>query len=123
MSTVFIVQQPRVGPRGFTYDVSPALQYGQIRIIFDAAMSPADKPKKALAIAQRALSLFDPRTDFLAWAGGDPAGLAIVVLVVAERCNGEVPWLKWERRRTRDGSGFYTPVLLPTGKEWSSDDE
>lgn len=120
MPRVYVIQVPNPGGhRKATYDTTPAEQYGQINYIFEAGFSPSLSPAKAIEIARKALAYFDSDTDFLVWAGGDPAGMMLVGAVAfSQSVNGDLKWLKWENNRdpeTRqpNGSGHYIPITFP----------
>lgn len=123
--TVFVVQKPKPGPSGNTYDVSPATEYGEIIFIFDAYENPSANPVSSLQKIRTVLeSKFNPDSDYVVWAGGDPYGLFLVGFVVCES-NLPLRWLRFERLRTRPQvsdptnphqivkSGYYLPVEMP----------
>lgn len=127
MPTVFVVNQPtpRRSPNGFVYDVSPALQYGEVKFVFTADRpSPSDDPEGAVLHAERVLA-DATEDDFLVWAGGDPMGLVIVSSILADITQGPIRYLRWERAREngeRTGGGYYAPILInvyPTTEEAS----
>lgn len=115
---VYIVNQPqpRSGKDGFVYDVSPAMQYGELIFVYRADQPPpSNNPDWATAHAYEVLADFSD-DDFLVWAGGDPLGMVIVSAVAADVNQGGVKYLKWERERDRDrrrtGNGYYVPLAL-----------
>lgn len=115
MPTVYVVQEPKPGPRGFIYDISPAMSLGALTFVFDAQSQPGLMPGPAVHHARNVLKDFGP-DDYLLWAGGDPTALAIVSAVVSELTHGHFRFLRWERERDanaqRTGRGFYLPVSL-----------
>lgn len=123
--SVYCVQKPKVGPSGITYDVSPAMEYGEIKFIFDAYENPSTNPEASLNKIRAALEHYNEETDYCISAGGDPYGLFLVGFIVNEL---ELPikWLRFERLRTRPqpgqpatsqsqgSSGYYIPVEMPS---------
>jgi hypothetical protein len=111
--SVFVVQAPKPGPQGYTYDMSPALEFGQLVSIFDADEQPSLTPGPSLWKARQVLKDFNDK-DFFVWAGGDPFALALVSAVLMEINNGFATFLRWERMRNssgeRKGRGYYMPV-------------
>lgn len=116
MSRVFVINQPQSRPGQFTYDVSPAKQYGEVIFLFRADQpAPSADPHWATRHAYRVLSDFNG-DDFLVWAGGDPLGAVIAASVASDVNEGRVKYLKWERDRDRTGErtggGYYVPIVL-----------
>jgi hypothetical protein len=113
--TVYVVQQPRPvvrHGRSTTYDLSPALQFGPLEIVFAQDDQPSMTPGPSLALARHKLKHIRPE-DYLLWAGGDPAALSMVSLVAGQNLLGRIRLLRWERERLngrRTGGGFYLPV-------------
>lgn len=111
MSTVFVVQEPKTGTKGFIYDLTPALDFGQIVFVFKAGEQPGLKPGPSTFHARRVLQGFCDQ-DYILWAGGDPAGLSIVSMVAADMNFDRLKMLRWERHREKDGRGFYMPIEI-----------
>lgn len=114
MSRVFVINQPR--PRGGVqpYDLSSAMQYGDLIFVFRADQStPSADPEWATRHAREILRDVTPN-DFLIWAGGDPMGAVVASAIFADNTDGRVNYLKWERERTsggeRTGRGYYIAV-------------
>lgn len=120
--TVFVVQKPKPGPNGHTYDVSPAQEYGDVKFILDAYDNPSSRPLETKAKIEMLLrSCFKDEEDFLVWAGGDPYALMLTGFVVAN-LGYKIRWLRWERLRqprstasdtAARAAGYYVPVDLP----------
>ena len=117
--TVFIVQKPKPGPQGITYDVTPAEEYGKIKFIFDAYENPSSHAAASIEKVRDALNEFDPENDYIIAAGGDPYGLFLVGYVMNE-FSYPLRWLRFERVKQRPTpgqiqktSGYYAPVELP----------
>jgi hypothetical protein len=113
--TVYVVQEPKPGPKGFIYDISPALSLGVLQFVFQANEQPGLVGVPALLHARNVMKDFND-SDYILWAGGDPCALAIVAAVAAEVNSGRFNFLRWERERDGDGGktgrGFYLPVRL-----------
>lgn len=116
MPRVIIINEPR--PCKFTgrkhfYDVSPAKKFGEIEFLFkQGSKPPSDEPEIALQLAKELLADFT-KEDYLVWAGGDPFGLIVASLAVANKKT--VSYLKWDRLLDDKGarsSGHYIPLLL-----------
>lgn len=115
--SVFVIQTPKPGPKGYSYDISPALEFGQPIYVFEADEQPGLTPVPSTLKARRVLENFNDR-DYILWAGGDPFAFAIVVAVAMEINNGKLHFLRWERKRGEDGQrtgrGYYMAVRLST---------
>lgn len=115
MGIVYVVQKPKPGPSGFVYDISPAQSFGSLAFIFDDTEQPGAKPGPSMHKAQSALRDFCDE-DYILWAGGDPAAMAIVAMAASRINNGRVKFLRWERERVggqRDPKrGYYLPVQI-----------
>lgn len=127
MGTVYIVQEPRLGPDHAARDFSPAMQYGQLRFVLRASDNPSLQPNRYAEEMWDILQNFG-KDDFLLWAGGDPLGLAIAASLVAQANEGFINWLRWDRERDsntgrRTGMGYYTPVKVFVYEEDNGKDE
>jgi hypothetical protein len=115
--SVFVVQQPKPGKQGFTYDISPALEFGQPVFVFEATEQPGLTPGPSLHKVRRLMANFSDK-DYILWAGGDPFGLAVVTSVALEINQGRLNFLRWERERDennqRNGRGYYMTVSFNT---------
>lgn len=115
MSTVYVVQEPKPGPQGYTYDISPAMQHGSIVFVFQGHEQPGVTPGPSMFKAKQIFKEFSD-DDFLLWAGGDPAALAIATMAAADANRGHINFLRWERERDPQGSrtkrGYYMPVRI-----------
>lgn len=124
MATVFVAQKPKPGPQGNTYDVSPATEYGEVQFIFDAYQNPSANPRVSLEQVRLALTKFNPETDHIVLAGGDPYAAVLVGFIICE-LGLPIKYLRFERLRTRPSvgeepnttpaksSGYYIPVEMP----------
>lgn len=115
MATVYVVQEPKRGEKGYTYDISPALPFGAIAFVFKASEQPSLSPGPSMHRARCLLKDFCDH-DYILWAGGDPAALAIATCAAADINRGRFKFLRWERQRNeagvRTGRGFYMPVEI-----------
>lgn len=121
--TCYIVAKPKPGPQGNTYDVSPAQEYGEIEFIFDAYENPSANPRTSIEKIRLKLGHFNPKTDYIVTAGGDPYAAILVGYVMCE-LNLPLRYLRFERLRSRASadmglvnpnqkSGYYIPVEMP----------
>ena len=124
--TIFVVIKPKPGPQGYTYDISPAQEYGEIDFIFDAYENPSSNPRGALERLRLKLGKYNPKTDYIVTAGGDPYASILVGFVLCE-LNLPVRYLRFERLRGRSTvdapaaagnapskTGYYIPVEIPS---------
>lgn len=113
MRKVFIVNQPAPTRATTMYDISPAMQYGEVVLVFTADLpKPSDNPKWAISHAYEVLKDMQ-HDDFIVWAGGDPFGMVIVAAIAAKVTHGRFKYLRWERQRIKGratGAGYYAPV-------------
>jgi hypothetical protein len=120
--TVYLIMQPTVSESGPPPDLTPLYAHGRVRVLVESGVYPAFKPKATLQIIESRLADFDPRTDFIAWAGGDPLA-AVMVGVVLERMElDNVKWLRYDRgprvAGKRDRSkAQYIPTHVPLYSE------
>lgn len=109
---VYVIQETRSRN---AYDISPAFEFGQPRIIFKNGYQPGQNPIPAKQHAHNMLRDFNPATDYILWCGGDPYGLALVSAMLVER-HISYNFLRWDRNPGREG-GYYTVVPLSAQKE------
>ena len=117
MARVFVINQPVSSREGYTYDVSPAMQYGGINFIYRADDPlPSVDPTFAVVRAHDVLQDANPN-DYFVWAGGDPFGMVVAIAVASEYLDGVIRYLRWDRGRDEKGRrtsrvGFYSPILV-----------
>lgn len=121
MSTVYIINQPRENGRSSSmpsYDVSPAMQYGDITFVFttDDFPSPSADLKEAIDHAWEVLKDFNVEEDYIVWAGGDPISMLLVAPILFDIAGDDIRYLKFERGRDPSGSrtqlGYYSPKTV-----------
>jgi len=116
--TVFVINQPKDIIDNETeavvrsaYDITPASQHGEFRFIFpNGFRAPSSCPDDAVEHATSVLADYDPDSDFILWAGGDPIASVIVAGILADMTDGRISFLKWDKY-VRTGGG-YVPVEL-----------
>lgn len=118
MGRVFITQQPRPNGQGWMPNLSPAAQYGRFVFVFGEADRPWCNPEASVEKAQAALQDFDPDEDYILYPNsGDPAGMWIMLTVLARFPLDKIKVLYWERKLANGErsktDGFYTPVTIP----------
>lgn len=109
MSKVYVLQATR-----YQADVSPASVYGEIMFVLSAGDRTCSNPELSAEKLFDALEEFNPREDFIVWAGGDPLS-AIMTGMVMERLGiSKFRFLRFEKSRTtkvgQPATGFYSPV-------------
>ena len=112
--TVFVIHKPQ--PRAGAYDVSSAVEFGEIEYVFEDTFIPYRDPKRAEEIAYQKLRQFNSDEDFLLWAGGDPVALIIASMVAGFATDGCIKVLRWDRVRDSMSKellgGKYVPITL-----------
>ena len=101
MSYVYVTQESsrREGDRWVpSVDLSPALEFGQIRILMPPGTS-FFSPAPTIAALKEALRDFT-EWDFLL-PMGDPVIMAAASMIAAQRTGGRVALLKWDRQIRR----------------------
>jgi hypothetical protein len=118
--TVYLVQEPppiRTSGGLITKDLSSAHRYGKLLTILTAQDQASLTPGPILNKLTRELHEFNPRTDFICFAGGDPMSLALALLALRNMNYSEVQTLRWDRARSIDGrrepGGYYVNVNTP----------
>ena len=111
--TVYVVHRPQQRGPDNSYDVSSAVEYGPLEYIYEDGFIPYRDPERAETIAWDKLKDFTS-DDYLLWAGGDPAGMVIVSMILGFRTDGEINLLRWDRDKdTRQMlGGRYVPIKL-----------
>lgn len=115
--TVFFVNEPMQSPRHKPRDITPALEFGEIKYVFTINdESPSRDAAKGVAHAEKILENFDPLVDHIAWAGGDPYSLVVVSAVLAAK-HEQFSYLTWDRtfdEETQTRVGQYLPLATNT---------
>ncbi len=109
MAKVFLIQASR---RDF--DLRPAEKYGEIVKVLGERESPSLAPGPTLVKLRQMVQTYDPATDFLLTAGGDPLAAMMVGMLLQDE-GKSASWLRWNRNRDFDGrrdqlAGDYVPV-------------
>lgn len=113
MSRVIVIQNTR-----YPADVSPAEIYGTIEYVLGAGDRTSSNPAMTLRKLFAALESFDPATDFILWAGGDPLSCMLTGAVLSELGIVGYKYLRFEKDRSRAApgggpvQGFYVPVKV-----------
>jgi hypothetical protein len=110
--TVYIIQEPRR-----VRDLSSATDYGEVKYLLDTVDNPSSLPGPCLRKITVGLKDFMPGTDYIGYAGGDPAALLLVGGALADLGVDSYQYLRWDRIRNangdRPGGGVYVPVRFP----------
>lgn len=108
-SRVYVLQATR-----FQADVSPAAVYGDICFVLSAGDRTCSNPELSVDKLRKALREFNPASDFIIWAGGDPLSSILAGMVLRDLGIRKFRFLRFEKSRsTRVGqaaTGFYSPV-------------
>ena len=114
-SRVFVINEPNFR------DMSSAKEFGELVTVLQTVDAPSHSPMDCTAKIAEALADFDEDRDYIVWAGGDPAGLLLVGIIMGRYEIQEFNFLRWERDRDPNGgrsnsSGRYenTRVRVPT---------
>jgi hypothetical protein len=116
---VFLICQPTVKKHGKLPDLTPLQKFGEVTVCVPQGMKPSRVPETALRHLRTQMEDFDPRIDFLAWAGGDTLAAVLVGIVLHERGGngfGSFTFLRYERVRLPSGDwtdegATYQPVV------------
>lgn len=100
--TVYITQrQP-------TFDLTPAMEYGDIKTIMPTGSQIYFEADEFVHIARDKLKDVTPE-DYLILTG-DPIMMGICFAVMAEKTGGVVRCLKWDRRKGSNGGYVFVNV-------------
>jgi len=122
-STVYLVQEPSVPKHnGRTLDLTPLMWHGKVKVLMERSQNASYAPAASFVQLQERLLSFDPDRDFIAMAGGDTLGFALVSAVLKEMGHDHFTYLRFERTKLPDGSrdptsGAYVPILVPLNEE------
>lgn len=113
--TVFVTQQPAPNKRGWTPDLTPAAQYGQIEYVFEGGEAVYANPQRSMQQAKARLKDFNPALDFVLYPGtGDPAAAYATIMAINSMGITDITYLYWDRIRDENGQrsnkGVYVPV-------------
>lgn len=101
MATVFIPNEPdlrRVPPGAKAYNVKPAEKYGRLRYVFFAReKSPARRDIEQVIDHAYEVMKDAKEGDYLATVGGDPFGIVVAAVVLADITKGKFKYLYWDR--------------------------
>lgn len=118
MPKVYIVQEPLVDRSGVKppKDLSSLSKYGEIVYLLHRHDRGTDNPNRILSLLESRLDDFVPEEDFILNLGSDPVSSVLIGMVLERFSSSEINFLKWEKKRSEDGSltrdGFYIPVKL-----------
>ncbi len=99
MSNVYVVQEMS------NHDISPAMRFGDIKILLPMNFQIAFSTAPAVRMLRRKLALFN-KEDFLLLTG-DPAAIGLACAIVAYLNEGKYSVLKWDRREK-----LYIPIHI-----------
>lgn len=123
-STVYLVQEPTVpkGPDKRTINIAPLYHHGKVTVLVDPGQNVSYNSAASRLQMKERLQTFDPDRDFIAVAGGDSLGVALVGSILTEMGFDHFFYLRWERTRLPGGgrdpvNGSYIPVLVPLTDE------
>lgn len=101
MANVFIPNEPdsrRVPPGARAYNVKPAEKYGKIRYVFSAKEKAPSRRDSKQAIDHAYAMMKDATAeDYIATVGGDPFGILVTAVVLADINKGKLKYLYWDR--------------------------
>lgn len=124
---VWLLQEQPKGRERF--DVSTAEAFGRIVPVLVDGEQPGFRPYEAYERIAKKLENFDPETDALLYAGGDPLTLLLAGAVLATRDDVQtVRFLRYHRERNKETGqlapdGTYVEVMVPVYLGGSDGDE
>lgn len=104
MPVVYLIAQPSIARGGSFPKLEPLAVYGEIRVLVQSGEFPTFNPAPCYEKIRERLRDFDPKVDFLAWAGGDTLSAVLAGLVLAEMGIDDFRWLRYERGRDKEDS-------------------
>ena len=100
MATVFIPNEPdprRVPPGSKAYNVKPAEKFGRLKFVFFARDRSPSRRDSEQAINHAYEVMKDAKEgDYLATVGGDPFGIVVASVVLADVTKGNFKYLYWD---------------------------
>lgn len=116
--TVYVIQEPHLvrdksTGRSVPRDMTSATQYGALVYVLSTQDSPSNLPAPTLHKMMRGLKDFDPTSDYLLSAGGDPLGPVLAGQAMAQLNMKEYQFLRWDRIRGDRAGGAYVPITVP----------
>lgn len=126
MATVYLIAQPtkkRVHPKapreaGRVLNLEPLNVYGRIVFLLEEDDYPTFDPVGCFHLIKQRLHGFDPKVDYVAWAGGDTLGAVMAGIIFAHLGIRSIKWLRYERPKDpvtglrTDNGARYVPVLI-----------
>lgn len=123
MPIVFVIAEPSI-PKSLTgrvIDLSPLNEYSSdIRFLVMRGQAPTFQSDGLYSQILGSLSgHFDPKTDYLVWAGGDSLAAMMAGMALGSMGIQRFRWLRHERTKLPDGSrdpsrGRYVPIWIDT---------
>jgi hypothetical protein len=116
---VFVINEPSVSRTGRRPDLSLMEKYGEVHILVRDGEYPSFAPREALQRITERLRGFNPKRDYLAWAGGEALSAVMVGSLLADMDITDVRWLRYERPASPGRYGtiskrpHYTVVEVP----------
>lgn len=108
--TVYLLQEPTSDK-----DLSSAAKQGRIVPIIRNGDRPSQNVAATIDRLAAALKYYDPESDSICFAGGDPIVQFLAGVVLERLGYEEVTHLIWNRERVdgqKTGSGFYMPKRI-----------
>jgi hypothetical protein len=97
------------------HDISPAMRFGDIKILLPSNFQIAFSTAPAVRMMRRKLATFG-KEDFLLLTG-DPAAIGLACAVVAYLNDGKYSVLKWDRREK-----LYIPIQIDVTEKGERND-
>lgn len=125
---VYLIAQPTVSRKKKPLDLSQLYEHGEVQVLCPTGDSPSFTPVKCIDAMDSRFQHYDPRVDFLVWAGGDTLAAVFAGMMLAEREIYTFRWLRWERDREegsgrRLDTGKYVPVIIDISADEAEVDE
>lgn len=114
--TVYVPQRPVPNGKGWTPDLSPLEEFGDIVYVFDVEDNLDSSPDSFVEICQEIIINYDPSKDFICYPGsGSRMGIYILMVSLFGLGIKDFKFLEWDREKidgVRTGSGYYTARKL-----------
>jgi hypothetical protein len=123
LPVVFVIAEPSIPKHmsGRVIDLAPLQEYSNdVRFLVMRGQTPTFVPDGLYGQILASLNgQFDPKTDYLVWAGGDSLAALMAGMALGSMGIKRFRWLRHERSKLPDGTrdpsrGRYVPIWIDT---------